>query len=112
MLDALTSRVFDLANQMADADKVKAKAAKRELERAAHLAARPGGTKKDRETLIAALLEVVKGEKTYAPVARAHAARLLGFIGGKGEERALAPYEKDAAISDDIYMARERIRRA
>lgn len=112
MRDALTSRILDLANLMASPDKVKAKAAKRELERTAHLMARPGAAKKERETFVAGLMEVIKDDKTYSPAARAHAARLIGFLGGKGDERALGAYEKDPAIAEDIFMARERIRRA
>lgn len=111
MMDELTSQVLDLANRMADPDKIKAKMAKVAMERLVHAQARPTAIKKDRESVINGLLTVAKESKTYSRMTRAHAIRLLGFIGGRGEERALGSLENDPEIGEDARMARERIRR-
>jgi hypothetical protein len=112
MLDELTSRIVDLANRMADPDKIKAKMAKVAMERLVHAQARPGANKKDRQSVNDGLLMVAKEEKNYSRMTRAHALRLLGYIGGRGEERALGSLEKDPELGEDARMARERIRRA
>lgn len=111
MMDELTSRIVDLANRMADSDKVKAKMAKVAMERLVHVQARPGANKDDRKSINQGLLTVAKDGKAYSRMTRANAIRLLGFIGEGGEERALGSLEKDPEIGEDARMARERIRR-
>jgi hypothetical protein len=111
MLDELTSRILDLANRMADPDKIKAKMAKVALERLVHAQGRPGAKKEDRQSVLDGLLTVAKEGKNYSRMTRSHALRLLGYIGGRGEERTLGSLEKDPEIGEDARMARERIRK-
>ena len=95
---------------MGGSDKARAKAAKLALEQVAHNAARPGAPKAERQTTIAGLLEVARSSRPR--LARAHALRLLGLIGGKVEERALSSLERDPEIGEDARMARERLHRS
>lgn len=111
MMDELTSRIMDLANRMADPDKAKAKMAKVAMEKLVHVQARPDGNKKDRESVAKGLLSVAKDGNAYSRMTRAHAIRLLGYIGAGSEERALGALEKDPEVGEDARMARERIRR-
>jgi aconitase B len=111
MREELASRILDLANRMADPDKVKAKMAKVAMERLVHVNARPGVNKNDRQSVNEGLLTVAKETRNHSRMTRAHAIRLLGYIGGGSEERALGSLEKDPELGEDARMARERIRR-
>ena len=101
--------LLSLAEAMASSDPVKAKAAKREMERQIHDACRPGKPWRERDPHLKELTTLL--EKRHPRLVRAHAARLIGYAGSKEEESALAKYEPDPEIGDDIQMARERLRR-
>ncbi len=108
----LTKSVINLGKQMSDPDKATAKMAKVAMERYVHAQGRPGANKNDRQSVIEGLMTVAKDRTAYSRMARAHAIRLLGYIGGRGEERNLESLEKDPEIGENARMARERIRRA
>lgn len=99
-----------LADGMASSNKVIAKVAKKYMEETVHDAARPGAPKTYRKKTIADLLAVVRSNRPR--LVRAHALRLLGLIGGKTEEKLLAPLEADREVGEDARMAHERLRRA
>lgn len=102
--------LLSLAAAMADPDPVKAKAAKLQMEQQVHRACAPKLPWRTRAALLKELLSLVDSRNQPRAV-RAQAARLLGYAGGKGEERALAQYESDPELGEDIRMARERLRR-
>lgn len=95
-----------VADAMASAHPAVSKAARLELERRVHAAARPGS---DRRPTIGALRGIALAPRPR--LVRAHALRLLGFIGDRRAERAIARLESDPEIGEDARMARERIRR-
>jgi hypothetical protein len=94
---------------MGGPDPAAAKAAKAALTSFVHAASAPRtGAAQRRETL-RALSAIVLSKRPR--MVRAHAVYLLGLLGGKSEERALAPQERDPEIGEDVRMARERLRR-
>lgn len=96
-----------LADAMAGADPAAAVQATRALEKLAHNAARPGAPDERGQ----ALAELKKLAISRRPrKVRAHALRLLGFVGDRGTERALAALERDPEVGEDARMARQRIR--
>ena len=97
------------ADLMAGPDLVKAKAAKLSMEKTIHVVCRPGGSKAIRADYLKELLEIVNSKRPR--MVRAHAARLVGLIGGRGDDKALAHLATDPEIKADIQMARERLRR-
>jgi hypothetical protein len=97
------------ADLMAGSDKVKAKAAMLQMAQDAHGAAAPGQPKALRAELLKELLEIVGSKRPR--LVRAHAARLVGYIGSKGDDKALAKFAANPELKDDIQMARERLRR-
>lgn len=101
--------LLSLAETMASSDPVRAKAAKLAMAQQVHAACAPKKSSRDRAPLIKELLEIVSSPRPR--LVRAHAARLVGYIGGKGEEVALGKAESDPEIGEDVRMARERIRR-
>ena len=99
-----------LADGMASANKAMAKLAKAYMAETVHDAARPDAPKAYRKQTIAYLLAVIRSRRPR--LVRAHALRLLGLIGGKPEEKLLAPLEADREVGEDARMARERLRRS
>jgi len=97
-----------LADAMDAADPVAAKGARLALEGLTHKAAAPGkgaDRAKVADALVAALA------KRRSRVARGHILRLVGFVGDRRHERALAAHERDNETGEDARLARERIRR-
>lgn len=105
MRELLTS----LADTMAGSDPVKAKAAMLQMVQDVHGAGAPGQPKALRAELLKELMAIVASKRPRG--VRAHAARLIGYIGSKGDERALARLAGDPELKADIQMARERLRR-
>lgn len=98
-----------LADQMSSADPVASKAAKVEIETSAHAAAAPGQT--------AARTQAAKGLVAVATsnrprLVRAHALRLIGFIGSKADAAALTGITKHPEIGQDAKIAIKRIQSA
>jgi hypothetical protein len=98
------------ADLMAGPDPVKAKAAKAEMEKTIHLVCAPGHSKTIRNDYVKELLAIVNSKRQR--LVRAHAVRLLGLAGSKGEDKALVRFAADPELKDDIKMARERLRRS
>ena len=105
MRELLTS----LADTMAGSDQVKAKAAMLQMAHDVHGAAAPGQPKAFRAALLKELLSIVASKRPR--MVRAHAARLVGYIGGKANDRELGRFASDPELKADIQMARERLRR-
>jgi hypothetical protein len=106
-----------LADLMNNADKAIAKAAKAAMERLVHgtLTPEQGKGKPNsgvREQATEQLLQIAASSRPR--LTRAHALHLLGFTGNgsRTEEQILRPLENDPQISEDIRMARQRIRSA
>ena len=99
-----------LADGMASPDKARAKLAKKYMEATVHDAARPDAPRAYRKKTIADLLAVIRSGRPR--LVRAHALRLLGLIGGRSEEKLIAPLESDKEVGEDARMARERLRRS
>ena len=106
----LPETLLSLAEAMAGADPVRAKAAKREMAHQVHAACAPKKPGRERAALIKDLTTLLETRRPR--LVRAHAARLIGYAGSKGEDKALAKYASDPEIGEDIKMARERIQRA
>ena len=105
MRELLTS----LADTMASADLARAKAAKLQMANDIHVACAPGQPKAARATLLKELLLIVGSKRPH--LVRAHATRLVGYIGSKTDDKVLARFAADPEIKADIQMARERLRR-
>jgi hypothetical protein len=105
----MRERLTSLADTMAGSDPVKAKAAMLQMTQDVHGAAAPGQSKALRAELLKELMAIVASKRPRA--ARAHATRLIGYIGSKGEDKALARLATDPELRADIQMARERLRR-
>ena len=105
MRELLTS----LADAMAGSDPVKSKAAMLQMAQDVHGAGAPGQPKALRSALLKELLAIVMSKRPRG--VRAHAARLVGYIGSKSDDKALARLAADHEIKTDIQMARERLRR-
>jgi hypothetical protein len=99
-----------LAQAMAGSDPVAAKTAKRAMAQRVHASAAPGADKKARAQNVRDLLTIARANGPRS--VRAHALYLLGFIGGRTEERALSTLEADPEVGEDVRMARERIRKS
>ena len=106
MRELLTS----LADTMAGGDQVKAKAAMLQMTRDVHGAAAPGQPKAFRAALLKELLSIVASKRPR--MVRAHAARLVGYIGSKADDKPLARFAADPELKADIQMTRERLRRS
>ena len=98
-----------LADQMSGADPVTSKAAKAELETSAHAAATPGQNAA-RAQAAKALVEVAKSNRPR--LVRAHALRLIGFVGSKADAAAVAGLTKHPEIGQDAKIAIRRIQAA
>lgn len=98
-----------LADQMSGSDSAASKAAKLELEVAAHAAAAPGQNAA-RVQAAKALVDVAKSNRPR--LVRAHALRLIGFVGGKAEAGAIAGLAKHPEIGQDAKIAIKRIQSA
>jgi len=96
-----------LVGAMASDDPATAKGARLEIESLVHASATPGN--RDRMVVADTLLAALKTKRSR--VDRAHLLRLIGFVGDRKQERALAPFEGDRETGEDARMARERIRR-
>lgn len=106
MRELLTS----LADTMAGGDQVKAKAAMLQMAHDVHAAAAPGQPKAFRSALLKELLDIVASKRPR--MVRAHATRLVGYIGSKADDKSLARFATDPELKADIQMARERLRRS
>lgn len=98
-----------LADQMSGTDPVASKAAKAELETYAHAAAAPGQNAA-RAQAAKALVEVAKSNRPR--LVRAHALRLIGFVGSKADAAAVAGLTKHPEIGQDAKIAIKRIQAA
>jgi len=98
-----------LADQMSGTDPVASKAAKAELETSAHAAAAPG-QKAARAQAAKALVDVAKSNRPR--LVRAHALRLIGFVGSKADAAAVAGLTKHPEIGQDAKIAIKRIQAA
>jgi hypothetical protein len=98
-----------LADQMSGSDSVTSKAAKLELEAAAHAAAAPGQTPA-RAKAAKALVDVAKSNRPR--LVRAHALRLIGFVGSKADASAVAGLSKHPELGQDAKIAIKRIQSA
>jgi hypothetical protein len=105
----MRSEIETLAKQMAASDKIAAKAAKLELSRLTHTAAAPRAPKAPKSALIKDLLAIASSDNPR--LVRAHAIYLLSCIGDRTVEKALAPLEKIPELTDNVQMARTRLRR-
>ncbi|WP_394796771.1 hypothetical protein [Armatimonas sp.] len=97
------------ADLMAGTDKVQAKAAMLRMAQTIHTVCRPGGSKTIRADYLKELLDILGGKRPRH--VRAHATRLVGYIGSKTDDKALARFAADPELKADIQMARERLRR-
>lgn len=102
--------LLSLADAMAGTDKARAKAAKAALAQEVHAACAPGGDKTLRAALLKEILLILNSKRPR--LVRAHAIALLGFIGSKADDKALARLAADPELKEDIRMARERLRRS
>ena len=98
-----------LADQMSGSDSVTSKAAKLELEVAAHAAAAPGQNVA-RAKAAKSLVDVAKSNRPR--LVRAHALRLIGFVGSKADAAAVAGLTKHPEIGQDAKIAIRRIQAA
>ena len=98
-----------LADQMSSTDPVASKAAKAELEIFAHAAAAPG-QKAARAQAAKALVDVAMSNRPR--LVRAHALRLIGFVGSKADAAAVAGLTKHPEIGQDAKIAIKRIQAA
>lgn len=102
--------LLSFADAMAGTDKARAKAAKAAMSQAVHAACAPGGDKALRAALVKELLMILSSKRPR--LVRAHAAALIGFIGNKADDKALTRLAADPELKEDIWMARERLRRS
>ena len=102
--------LLSFADAMAGMDKVRAKAAKAAMAQAVHAACAPGSDKALRAALLKELLLILSSSRPR--LVRAHATALLGFIGSKADDKALARLTADPELKEDTRMARERLRRS
>jgi hypothetical protein len=101
--------LLSLADTMSGADLVKAKAAKAIMAQQVHAACAPGGSAKLRAELLRELMAIFTSKRPR--LVRAHAIELIGFLGSKNDDKALARLAADPELKDNIKMARERLRR-
>lgn len=106
----LPEPLLALAETMAGTDPVKAKAAKLEMAKLVHTACAPKRPGRERAAFLKQLSVLLDNRRPR--LVRAHAAQLIGYAGGKADDKALAKYASDPEIGEDILMARERIQRA
>ena len=102
--------LLSFADAMAGMDKVRAKAAKAAMAQAVHAACVPGSDKALRAALLKELSLILSSSRPR--LVRAHATALLGFIGSKADDKALARLTADPELKEDTRMARERLRRS
>jgi len=95
-----------LADQMSGPDSVTSKAAKHELEVAAHASAAPGQNAA-RTKAAKSLVDIAKSNRPR--LVRAHALRLIGFVGSKADAAAVAGLTKHPEIGQDAKIAIKRI---
>lgn len=95
-----------LADQMAGTDPTSSKAAKLEMEISAHAAAAPGQGAA-RAQAAKGLVDVAKSNRPR--LVRAHALRLIGFVGSKADAAAVAALSKHPEIGQDAKIAIKRI---
>lgn len=96
-----------LITSMASDDPAASKQARLDLESVAHAAAAPGI--RNRSAVADALLNALKNK--HSRVNRGHLLKLIGFVGDRKHERALAGFTKDPETGEDARMAQERIRK-
>ena len=101
--------LLSLADTMSGSDLVKAKAAKAAMAQQVHAACAPGGTGKLRAELLRELMTILASKRPR--LVRAHAVALVGFLGSKGDDKAIARFASAPELKDDIKMARERLQR-
>ena len=98
-----------LADQMSGTDPVSAKAAKHEMEVSSHATAAPGQGAA-RVKAAKALVDVAKSSRPR--LVRAHALRLIGFVGSKADAAAVAGLTKHPELGQDAKIAIKRIQSA
>jgi len=98
-----------LADQMSGTDPVSSKAAKHEMEVSTHATAAPGQGAA-RAKAAKALVDVAKSNRPR--LVRAHALRLIGFVGSKADAAAVAGLTKHPEIGQDAKIAIKRIQSA
>ena len=98
-----------LADQMSGTDPVASKAAKAEMETSAHAASAPG-QKAARAQAAKGLVSIANSNRPR--LVRAHALRLIGFVGTKADAAAVAGLTKHPEIGQDAKIAIKRIQAA
>jgi hypothetical protein len=106
----LAENILLVANGAASSDPATAKKARLFLEGIVHQYAAPNAPKNLQHSVAEALLTIAQDSQRPRMV-RAHALRLLGFIGDKKHANALKPLLSDPQLSEDAHMATERITR-